>query len=165
MSIPCCECAKAGGACCVIRQVIITDKDIERVAAHIGRRDFYSFEYPEAWYLEPCYDPDWLSLVIRPDGRLKVLKRNENRSCGFLSEKGCVLPFDVRPRLCQLHPYMHTAKGIVGLDKTCLISLVDRVDEYLKENDMPMDKAVLWQKELYFELIREKEQLRNKQEV
>lgn len=161
MNIPCCECEKAGAVCCVMRQVIITDKDIDRVAVHLGRRDFYAFEFPEAWYLEPCYDPDWLSLVLQPDGKLKVLKRKEDRSCNLLGAKGCVLPFDVRPRLCQLHPYMHTAKGIIGLDMTCLISRVDKVETYLEEHNMPMDKAKEWQKELYFELNREKEQHHN----
>ena len=159
MNGPCFECVKAGGGCCLIRQIVITEKDIERVAACLGRSDFYSFEFPEDWYLEPCYDPDWLPLVLRPDGRLKILKRKEDRSCGLLGENGCVLPFHVRPRLCQLHPYLHTEAGIIGLDQACLISHVHDVVAYLEDNDMPLEKAVEWQEELYFELKKEKQQL------
>lgn len=153
--IPCVECAKAGNVCCVTRQIVITDKDIDRVAAHVGHRDFFVYEFPEAWYLEPSYDQDWLPLVLQPDGRLQILKRKEeDKSCGFLGDKGCVLPFDVRPRLCQLHPYMFTEKGIIGLDMDCLISHMDKVEEYLAEHDMPIEKAKAWQKELYDELLK-----------
>lgn len=156
MYIPCVECAKAGNACCIGRQIVITDKDIDRVAAHVGHRGFYVFEEPEPWYLEPFYDPDWLPLVLQPDGQLKILKRKDDKSCGFLGEKGCVLPFDVRPRLCQLHPYTFTEQGIIGLDMECLISHLDNVNEYLAGHDMPIEKAKEWQKELYEELNREK---------
>lgn len=155
--IPCCECAKAGNVCCVNRQIVITDKDIDRVAAHVGHRDFYVFEYPEPWYLEPFYDPDWLPLVLQPDGRLKIFKRKEDRSCMYLGDQGCVLPFEVRPRICQLHPYMFTAEGITGLDMTCLISHQPDAYTWLAEHEMPMEKAVEWQKELYAELKREKD--------
>lgn len=156
MYIPCVECAKAGHACCVGRQIVITDKDIERVAAHVGHRNFVVYEEPEPWYLEPFYDTNWVPLVLRPDGRLKILKRKADKSCGFLAENGCVLPFAVRPRLCQLHPYTFTEEGIIGLDMECLISHEKNAYEYLAEHDMPLEEAKKWQKELYEELNREK---------
>lgn len=146
----------AGGSCCLNRQIILTNGDIERIAQFLGNRDFVVTETPEPWYLEPSYDPDWVPLVIKPGGVLRIIKRNKDKNCEMLTDKGCRLPFDSRPLICQLHPYMHTEKDILGIDDTCPISKEKDCATILEQLDMPLGKARQWQHRLYEELNSER---------
>ena len=146
----------AGGACCLNRQIVLTLGDIDRIAAHLGHRDFFIMERPEPWYLEPSYDPEWLPKVMSPDGYLRVLKRNEGSRCGMLTNTGCILPFKVRPLVCQLHPYMYTEKEILGIDESCPISREQDGFAILDRLDMPLSKAIGWKHQLYDELNEER---------
>lgn len=146
----------AGGSCCLNRQIILTTGDIERISQFVGTREFYTMEAPESWYLEPSYDPDWLPLVMKPGNVLRVLKRNREKNCEMLTDKGCRLPFSIRPLICQLHPYMHTEKGILGVDESCPISKEKESNAILEQLDMPLVKAREWQKKLYLELNSER---------
>lgn len=154
--IPCIACALAGEACCLNRQIVLTKGDMDRISGHVRHRDFFALEKPDPWYLEPFYDPDWLNLVIRPDGYLRVLKRNENAECTLLTKTGCMLPFFARPLVCQLHPYMYTENGILGIDESCPISREKDGYACLERLDMPLDKAIGWRLKLYDELNQER---------
>lgn len=154
--MPCLKCAMAGGSCCLNRQIILTVGDVQRINACVAHHDFFNMEKPEPWYLDPFYDPAWLPLVLNPQGLLRVLKRNPDKSCGMLAKNGCVLPFETRPLVCRLHPYMYTETEILGLDDTCPISKEKDGLSILDRLNMPLEKAIEWQHLLYSELNSEK---------
>lgn len=154
--IPCIRCAMAGGTCCLNRQIVLTLGDVDRITAYVGHRDFFAMEGPEPCYLEPFYDQFWLPLVLNSKGLLRVLKRNADKSCGMLTHKGCILPFESRPLVCQLHPYMYTETEILGIDDTCPISRENDGFGILNRLNMPMEKAIGWQHLLYDELYAER---------
>ena len=155
--IPCISCVSAGGSCCLNRQIILTFGDVQRVKACIGHDNFFTIEKPEAWYLEPFYDPAWLPLVLNQQGLFRVLTRNADKSCGMLTKTGCMLPFESRPLVCQLHPYMYTETEIIGIDDTCPISKEMDGFSILNRLNMPREKAVDWQHLLYTELHTERD--------
>lgn len=154
--VPCIACVLAGCSCCLNRQIVLTLGDVERIHACVGHRDFFTMEKPEPWYLDPFYDPAWLSLVLNSAGLLRVLNRNSDKSCGMLTKTGCVLPFEYRPLVCQLHPYMYTETEIIGIDDTCPISKKKDGFTILDRLNMPMEKAINWQHLLYNELHTER---------
>lgn len=134
------------------RQIIVTTGDIARISQYLGHREFYVLEPPSPWYLEPGYDPDWVPLVLRPDGLLCVLKRIGKDTCGMMTEAGCRLPFHARPMVCRLHPYMYTEQGLLGIDETCPIAAEKDGAAILEKMNMPPDQARLWLHQLYDEL-------------
>lgn len=154
--IPCISCVLAGGSCCINRQIVLTLGDVQRINARVGHNDFFTMEEPEPWYLDPFYDQAWLPLVLNPEGLLRVLKRSSDKSCGMLTKTGCVLPFESRPLVCQLHPYMYTETDIIGIDDTCPISKEKDGFTILDRLNMSMEKAVGWQHLLYSELYTER---------
>ncbi|WP_321417982.1 YkgJ family cysteine cluster protein [uncultured Desulfobacter sp.] len=154
--IPCIAFALAGGSCCLNRQIVLTLGDVRRISACAGHYNFFVMEKPEPWYLDPFYDPAWLTLVLNPEGLFRVLKRNPDKSCGMLTKTGCILPFEFRPLVCQLHPYMYTETEIIGIDETCPISKEADGFTILERLNMPMGKAIGWQHLLYNELHTER---------
>lgn len=158
VSIPCSICAKAGKACCLGRQIVLTTGDLERIFNVLGRHDFFTMEPPDPWFLEPGYDPEWVPLVTHSDGLLRVLKRNGEKNCEMLTASGCSLPTHARPLVCQLHPYMHSEAGILGIDATCPISQDAKGFATLKALGMPLENARHWCATLYAELKEEKMQ-------
>lgn len=152
MSVPCVRCVMAGGSCCLNRQIVVTTGDIERISQFLGHREFFTLEPPSPWYLEPGYDPDWVPLVLRSDGLLRVLNRTGQNACGMLTDTGCSLPLEARPRVCQLHPYMYTEQDIIGIDETCPLAAEKDQTAILEEMNMPLDKARFWLRQLYDEL-------------
>lgn len=149
----------AGKTCCLGRQIVLTTGDLERIFNVLGRHDFFTMEPPDPWFLEPGYDPEWVPLVTNPGGLLRVLKRNREKNCEMLTATGCLLPSHARPLVCQLHPYMHSEAGILGIDTTCPISEEARGFAILEELGMTLEKAREWCTMLYAELKKEKEQM------
>lgn len=156
MSSPCCRCAQAGTSCCTNRQIHLTSGDMACISRFLGWNDFSTIEAPDPWYLEPEYDPAWLTWTLGPGGLLRVLKRKQGKACGMLTGTGCLLPFHERPMICRLHPFMYTEEGILGIDPTCPISRKADWPSVLEKLGMPIEKARDWQRMLYAELYSDK---------
>ncbi|MBU4129792.1 MAG: YkgJ family cysteine cluster protein [Proteobacteria bacterium] len=141
MTLSCMSCAQAGTSCCKNYQVNLTTGDMHRISEFLGHQDFSTIEPPVLEDIEPKYDPDWLPLIVRPDGMVRVLKKDRERYCTMLTPTGCQLPYDRRPLICRLYPYTYTEKGIVGVDSACPISKESDCQSVLDRLDMPLEKA------------------------
>lgn len=115
---PCARCAAMQRTCCQRAEILVTDGDVERIAAHTGSRSFFERRAP----LDPAYldadedDPNWLRYTVRPDGTRRVLKRQPNGDCGFLGAAGCTLDVETRPLVCRLYPFAYNENGLFGED-------------------------------------------------
>src|SRR5512144_1358102 len=91
---PCAKCATMQKTCCQTAQVLVTQGDVGRIAAHTGRADFWEARHPtERRVLEfDPDDPNWIRYTVSPDGRRRELKRHANGDCTFLGAEGCTLP-------------------------------------------------------------------------
>lgn len=152
MSDECRKCALAGTSCCQGTQIVLTTGDLSRISSFLGDDGFHTVEPPDLQYLDPGYDPEWLSLTLRPDGRRLVLKRTPDLRCCFLKENGCLLPPDRRPLICRLHPYAYTRAGILGIDETCPLANDPGWPFLLEGMGMPTSAAREWHRLLYAEL-------------
>lgn len=152
MSLSCMDCARAGTSCCNHYQIVLTTGDIERMASFLGHQNFFTIEPPILEDMEPDYDPDWLPLVLGDDTRIRVLKRDANRTCFLLSATGCSLPAENRPLICRLYPYTYNEEGILGIDHDCPISKEMEWGTVLERLDMPAEKAKQWLSLLYAEV-------------
>ena len=109
----CARCARRQETCCQRTDIVTTLGDIERIAAHIGRRDFTELRPAGSpAYLDQDDDPLWLEAVFRPDGTRRVVKWQANGDCSFLGPVGCTLPADVRPLICRLYPFDYNEQGL-----------------------------------------------------
>lgn len=151
----CARCARHTTTCCQDSDVYITPGDVARIAAHLGRTDFYEFRQPsDPVYMQQDDDPIWPVLVYKnADGTRRLLKRRTNGDCQFLGEQGCQLPADVRPLLCRLYPYDFNERGIVPtLAKGCPLELLAPGQSLLQELRMNYNDAEAWHRQLYAEL-------------
>lgn len=113
---PCARCAQVQKTCCQRAEILVTEGDKARIARHTGRTDFWERRRPaDAEYLDDdADDPNWKRWTVAADGTRAMLKKQANGDCGFLGERGCVLPEEVRPIVCRLYPWSYTESGLVG---------------------------------------------------
>jgi Fe-S-cluster containining protein len=132
----CALCAQQGKTCCVETDIFVTMGDIRRIFNFTKKHDFYEFRHCSAEaYRDQSDDPQWNSQVFRPDGTRRVVKRESSGRCLFLSTTGCILPLDVRPLICRLHPYLYNAKGFYP-------DLAPECPVHLLPPGKPMEQAI-----------------------
>lgn len=150
----CARCAKRQETCCQNTDIVLTDGDIERVSAHIGRRDFVEFRSagkPE--YLDQDDDPLWRDATFQPDGTRRVVKHRENGDCTFLGPVGCTLPYETRPLICRLYPFDYNESGVAEeLATGCPRYLLPEGVGLAKALAMNRTDAERWHHQLYSEL-------------
>lgn len=137
----------------------MTEGDIARIAAHVGRDDFWSRRRPQdAEYLdEDPDDPAWQALTSDGEGRRAMLERRPQGDCTFLGARGCTLPLDVRPLVCRLYPFSYTERGLTGVeDGYCPREALLPRDEpgvtMLTVLGMEAREGERWRRQLYSEL-------------
>lgn len=156
----CTICAVHGRTCCMGTDIYVTLGDVRRIREFTSNPDFYEFRKP----IVPSYrdqgdDPPWESLVFRPDGSRRVVKKNVSGACIFLGSGGCLLPISCRPLICRLHPHMYNFQGLYpDISSDCPVNLLPpgSVLETSIEGFLGED-AVNWHHLLYEE-IKEKEE-------
>lgn len=156
MTTHCYRCSQNGTSCCKGTQILLTAGDVGRIARFLNTCSFFTFEVPDLVYRDPGDDPGWLTLTVRPDGRRRVLKRAADKSCGMLTENGCLLPISVRPLICRLHPYTYTESDISGIDPSCPMSHEGNWPALLEQLGMAAFQAREWHRMLYCELRQDK---------
>lgn len=158
---PCARCAQVQKTCCQRAEILLTDGDVVRIAAHSGRTDFDTYRAPS----DPDYlvadpaDPHWVEWTIRADGTRHVLRKQSNGDCTFLGAQGCVLPEATRPLVCRLYPYNYTERGlIVESSHYCPTALLAPRGESMADVlGMNARDAERWRQQLYAELRRDAE--------
>jgi Fe-S-cluster containining protein len=109
----CQSCACMGKTCCQKTDIYVTLGDVRRIFVRTGLHDIYEYrKSSQNSYDDQTDDPIWAMLVFRPDGTRRVLKRDPQDNCSFLTPTGCSLALDVRPLICRLHPHLYDARGI-----------------------------------------------------
>lgn len=153
----CVRCARHTRTCCQRSEVYVTPGDVERIAAHTGRGEFYEFRAPgNPEYLPQDDDPAWRDQAFRPDGTRRVLRREANGDCTFLGSKGCTLPLEVRPLVCRLYPFEYTEAGLTDeLASGCPLELLRPGEQLLTALDMHRSDGERWRQQLYAELRSE----------
>jgi len=110
--ILCALCACQGKTCCVETDIFVTMGDVRRIFNFTKKHDFYEFRRCATnAYRDQSDDPQWDRQVFQPDGTRRVVKRESSGRCLFLNSAGCILPLEVRPLICRLHPHLYNAKG------------------------------------------------------
>lgn len=159
----CARCSRvrggAGGStCCQNTDIYLTADDIERVAAHCGRRDFV--EYRQASnpdYLGDGSDPIWVTHAFREDGTKRVVRRRADGDCMFLTASGCAMPLETRPLICRIYPYEFDAFGVrESAAPGCPIELLAHGENLYDVLGMDVEAARRWHRMLYAEMIAEK---------
>lgn len=149
----CATCAGQNKTCCTGRDILVSDGDLQRIADHAGTLDFFERRGPRTTaYVEQDDDPNWNSYTLHPDGTRRVLKYARPGICWFLSDTGCLLPEQVRPLVCRLHPVEYTEGGITGLSPECPIEHLPTGESLLTNLEMNLDRAESWRQQLYAEL-------------
>ncbi len=153
----CLACARERRTCCQIAQVYVTAGDVSRIAAHVGRDDFYGFVHPDdPDYADHPDDPLWLAAVFRADGRRRILTRGQNDECPFLGPRGCALDVETRPLVCRLYPFRYTEAGLGDLSAHhCPTHLLPVGACILSALGMDRAAALRWHALLYDELRAE----------
>jgi Fe-S-cluster containining protein len=154
----CARCAQHTTTCCQKTDIYVTPGDVERVAGHLGRRDFYEFRPPsDPVYMQQDDDPIWPRLVYKKrDGTRRVLKWQTTGDCTFLGPQGCVLPTEVRPLICRIYPFDFNEQGIVPtLAKGCPLELLSPGESLLHVLQMNDNDAEALRRQLYAELPQE----------
>lgn len=153
----CVRCARAQRTCCQTREIYATPGDVQRIAAHTGQSEFFTYEVPEdPSYLDQDDDPSWRDCVFRPDGSRRVLLRKPNGDCTFLGSQGCVLPLEVRPLVCRLYPFDYDEAGLHDeLAEGCPLHLLRPGRGLLEELEMDPAPARRWHTQLYQEIRQE----------
>lgn len=158
---PCLSCAATRRTCCQVSDINITDADLERIRVHTGRDDFHEIRFLVDHYYEPdewqdAEDPIWHKLVFRADKKGQALRRRPGGDCWFLGVDGCVLPNDVRPLICRIHPYYYSDKGLLRLDpRYCPPGTFDGfpgMEEAAAAFGVSREQAESWRRQLYEEL-------------
>jgi Fe-S-cluster containining protein len=154
----CRECARVGRTCCQGHDIYVTWGDCHRIFIHTRLRDFFEYRAcSDLAYADQGEDPLWQQHVFRPDGSRRVLKRQANGDCHFLSSQGCQLPLTVRPLICRLFPHVYSAAGIYdSWDEGCPAARV--IAKAALESSiagMARGEAARWHQLLYDEVIWE----------
>ena len=149
----CACCAQVGPTCCQDVDILLTDKDLSRIAAAVGRTEFHEFRLPQRQeYLEQEDDPNWNGYATRCDGARLVLKRAPNGDCVFLTPTGCVLPMETRPLICRLHPFTYNEQGITGVSGGCPSHLLPAGESLFRSMGVDLATGERWRSQLYAEL-------------
>ncbi|MBU0479703.1 MAG: hypothetical protein KKG47_01245 [Proteobacteria bacterium] len=149
----CVLCAQRGTSCCVNRDILITTADAGRIAAYYGDLNFFEYRKPSSTaYVEQDDDPEWNILTVRVDGSRRVLNRQNESLCFFLTETGCRLSATVRPLVCRLHPVEYTAAGVTGVSPECPVQFLAHPETLLDSLQMNLTEAESWRRQLYEEL-------------
>ncbi|MBF0102697.1 MAG: YkgJ family cysteine cluster protein [Desulfobacterales bacterium] len=156
----CNRCAQLGKTCCQTSEVYITLEDAKRIESLTGSKDFFEYSAP----INPLYamnddDPIWENYVFKPDGTRRVIKRNANGDCFFLSNTGCKLAIDVRPLVCRIYPYEYNAGGLYQefSHNACPIHLLKSNETFEQMLQcFTKSKALEWHNLLYDEILLEK---------
>ncbi|MBU0987691.1 MAG: YkgJ family cysteine cluster protein [Proteobacteria bacterium] len=153
----CARCAKKGKTCCQGHDIYITIGDTRRITDFTGSADFYEYRRPaDPAYLDQEDDPVWCRYVFAPDGSRRVLKRNLIEDCLFLRKNGCILPLEIRPLVCRLHPYSYTADGISEvLTCECPLNFLGPGQTLDQALNLSAQVAERWQHMLYREITLE----------
>lgn len=155
----CVRCARHMKTCCQTSEVYATPGDERRIAEFTGQSEFTEFrEADDPVYLQQDDDPLWRQNVFRADGTRRILKHQANGDCTFLGDHGCVLPLEIRPLICRIYPYDFTADGLrERLAQGCPTELISPGQTLLQELDIQRFDAERWHKQLYEEVLTEKE--------
>ncbi len=153
---PCARCARVQRTCCQRAEILLTEADVARIAAHTGDDAFQERRAP----LDPEYvaddpdDPAWRRLTVRPDGTRRMLRRRPDGACTFLGDAGCRLPLETRPLVCRLYPLAYTERGLDGADESyCPTDLLAPDGRPMHAVlGMDLDDARRWRASLYQEL-------------
>jgi Fe-S-cluster containining protein len=149
----CARCAEVQGSCCQKKEILLTRGDLIRISTHIGHFDFHELRVPtDPAYLEQDDDPNWNLWTLNARGERRVLKVRADRSCLFLTETGCVLPYETRPLVCRLFPYTYNEQGIIAIEQECPTELLAPGETLMSCLGMDRDKALRWHGMLYGEL-------------
>lgn len=151
----CARCARHTTTCCQKTEIYVTPGDVERIAAHVGRRDFYEFRPAgDPVYLHHEDDPIWPRLTFKEeDGTRRLLKWRDNGDCTFLGPQGCTLSPEARPLICRIFPFDYNEQEIVPtLAKGCPLELLPPGQSLLQALDMQHEQADAWRRQLYAEL-------------
>lgn len=153
----CVRCARYMRTCCQTCEVYVSPGDVQRIADHTGRADFYEFRVPDnPEYLHNEDDPLWQTATFRADGTRRVLRRRPEGDCTFLGPHGCTLPLDVRPLVCRLYPYDYTEQGIrPQLARGCPTHLLRPGQGLIEALGMNLADAERWHRQLYAEIRQE----------
>ena len=159
MSI-CAKCAEVRHtSCCLKRDIVLTHGDIERIHQFTHQTDFFEYRIPaDPDYLDQDDDPNWLTYTMHSNGSRRVLKHLDSGNCSFLTGTGCILPKEIRPLICRMHPYNYTEQGITGVCPECPQELLEQGQTILDALDMSYPEAERWWLQLYSELRQERVQ-------
>ncbi|MBU0730474.1 MAG: hypothetical protein KKE17_08935 [Proteobacteria bacterium] len=158
----CAICAGQGKSCCVCRDILVSDGDLQRIAAHTGSWDFFETRLPQTVaYLDQDDDPNWNNYTLQLNGTRRVLKYTRPGICCFLTDTGCLLPEHIRPLVCRLHPMEFNEARLTGLSPECPAEHLPEGESVLANLEMNVDLAENWRQQLYTEL-RGSHQLRPK---
>jgi Fe-S-cluster containining protein len=148
--------------------IILTLRDVERIAAHTGRSDFVvNKHYPDLSFMQRfAYDPNWQKYTVRPGNMRRQVRATEQGACHFLGAAGCELPTSVRPLVCRLFPYNYNEYGIIGIysgaDLMCPVHLLEDGISLARDLGVGMIEQVdAWRTTLYRELRAEWRNSRN----
>lgn len=148
----CARHAQLGTTCCQHTEILVTDGDRARIAAHVGADDFVEVRQPEdpSYALDPT-DAGWAEGFL-PDGSRPVLKHQPNGDCTFLGASGCSLPLAVRPLICRLFPFEYDESGITGVSSRCPAEVVPPGGTLSTTLGLDRALAASWRDQLYAEL-------------
>jgi Fe-S-cluster containining protein len=154
----CGRCAKRARTCCQHTDIYVTSDDIQRICGFTGFESFTEYRRSSnPGYDDQADDPIWGGRVFRPDGSRRVLKQDAVGNCMFLSSCGCILPLEVRPLICRLHPHLYNFQGLyAGVSPDCPLELLEpgeRLEEVIPGFDI--DDALRWHRMLYNEIEQE----------
>ncbi len=150
----CAKCARIRETCCQNTDIYVTLGDIDRIRRSTQQQDFFEYRAPRnPDYLDQDDDPCWRDHVIQTDGKRRVLKKSESGCC-FLGKTGCILPMEVRPLVCRLHPFTYTATGLdAEPDPECPSYLLPEGETLMSSLNMSREEAFGWHHELYKEIL------------
>ena len=159
----CAKCASTRKkTCCQCREIYVTLGDVQRVARRTRTFDFFTFdECCDPAYLDDGSDPVWTKGVFKPDGRRRILKKDEIGNCVFLGTAGCRLDMETRPLICRLFPFDFNACGLFPepVAGECPVELLEPGQDLLGALQMNKAEAERWRTMLYSELTLEKTDL------
>lgn len=149
----CARCSEMQGSCCRKKEILLTRGDRARISAYVGNDDFHELRVPvDPAYLEQDDDPNWNAWTLNERGERRQLKVREDRSCLFLAETGCALPYEIRPIVCRLFPFTYNEGGILDVERECPTELLAPGETLMECLGMDQEKARRWHELLYSEL-------------
>ena len=154
----CARCAKHHDTCCRASNIVVTEGDVERIAAQTGNTDFIEFRpWKQVDFDKQAADPIFRDGVYRPDGTQRLLKHHSNGDCFFLGDAGCTLSGETRPLYCRLYPFDYSAEGLLpDAVPGCPLHLLPPGLDLFAALRMNREEAEKWRRQLYAELQSER---------